>query len=663
MATTRITSKQQLNISANLDFQNFKGINVGTPIDSGDIANKAYVDAIKQSLDIKDSARVATTGSETYTIVSGSVTLITGTQVDGVTLSVGDRILIKNAPASSGAGAGAGTSNTTQPANGIYVVTNATTNLVVQRSIDADISVEVSAGIFIFVTEGTFNGDNGYVLTTNDSIILGTTGLVFTQFSGAGQINAGAGLTKSGNTLDVVGSSGRIVVNADNIDLALMTPTGTASSAIRRFDLDSYGRVSGVINANLTDVISTIGSSIAANTIFSGPNGSSGSASFRLLVPNDIPNLNTSKLTEGTLGILRGGTGLNTTPTNGRLLIGNGTGYVLSNITQGAGLTVTNGAGTITLANSGVLSVIGTTNQVSVSSATGNVSFSLPQNIHTGAAPTFSTLSLTGGTITVSTPILTKTQTWNAGAVIFTALSLNVVDTASAAGSLLANYQVGGSSRFAVRKDGTITVGIWGGTTLAATVGGTGQTGYAVGDILFASTTTALSKLAGVSIGNVLISGGVSTAPSWGKVGLKTHVSGSLPIASGGTNRTDTSWANGQLLIGAGSGTPSLATLTGSSTITITNGTGSISLNINSTNVLVPTNYVVGEVPSGTKNGVNSTFTLANTPLTGKQVIYVNGIRQQEGGGNDYTISGVTITFLAGAIPQTGDIVLADYLK
>lgn len=73
---------------------------------------------------------------------------------------------------------------------------------------------------------------------------------------------------------------------------------------------------------------------------------------------------------------------------------------------------------------------------------------------------------------------------------------------------------------------------------LAATNGGTGQSSYAVGDILYASTTTALSKLADVATGNALISGGVGVAPSWGKIGLTTHISGTLPQANGGTNAT-----------------------------------------------------------------------------------------------------------------------------
>lgn len=84
-------------------------------------------------------------------------------------------------------------------------------------------------------------------------------------------------------------------------------------------------------------------------------------------------------------------------------------------------------------------------------------------------------------------------------------------------------------------------------TSVPAARGGTGQTSYAVGDLLYASASTTLSKLAAVATGNVLISGGVTTAPSWGKVGLTTHVSGTLPVANGGTGRTSTTDYKGDL--------------------------------------------------------------------------------------------------------------------
>lgn len=89
--------------------------------------------------------------------------------------------------------------------------------------------------------------------------------------------------------------------------------------------------------------------------------------------------------------------------------------------------------------------------------------------------------------------------------------------------------------------------------TLAATSGGTGQSSYAVGDLLYASTATALSKLADVVTGNALISGGVGVAPSYGKIGLTTHVSGTLPVANGGTG-TATAFTPGSVLFAGASG-------------------------------------------------------------------------------------------------------------
>ena len=82
----------------------------------------------------------------------------------------------------------------------------------------------------------------------------------------------------------------------------------------------------------------------------------------------------------------------------------------------------------------------------------------------------------------------------------------------------------------------------------AAANGGTGQSSYAVGDLLYASGAAALSKLADVATGNALISGGVGVAPSWGKVALTTHVSGTLPVANGGTGVTTSTGSGANVL-------------------------------------------------------------------------------------------------------------------
>ena len=173
---------------------------VADPTDNAHIATKGYVDAARQGLDVKASVRVASVAP-----VAIASALEAGDAIDGVTLAEGDRVLLKN--------------QSTASENGIYVVVGSGAGAA-SRAPDADTSAKVTTGMFTFVAEGTVNGDNGFVLTTNDAITLGTTGLTFVQFSGAGQVIAGAGLTKSGNTLDVVGTADRITVNADSVDIA-----------------------------------------------------------------------------------------------------------------------------------------------------------------------------------------------------------------------------------------------------------------------------------------------------------------------------------------------------------------------------------------------------------------------------------------------------------
>jgi len=169
--------------------------NAANPTQSSDLTTKAYVDSMSNGLDVKASVRAATTAN---------ITLSNTQTVDGVALSVGDRVLVKN--------------QSTGSQNGIYVVASGSWT----RATDFDNSpdVEVSPGTFFFVEEGTTQADNGYVVSNDTAITIGTTAITFSQFSGAGQITAGAGLTKSGNTLDVVGTADRITVNTDSVDIA-----------------------------------------------------------------------------------------------------------------------------------------------------------------------------------------------------------------------------------------------------------------------------------------------------------------------------------------------------------------------------------------------------------------------------------------------------------
>lgn len=223
-------------LTGNLDANSNKIINLSDPTATQDAATKAYVDSVAQGLQVKQSVRVATTAN----------IALNGTQtIDGVAVVAGNRVLVKN--------------QSTGSANGIYVVAAGAWS----RSADLDAVGELVAGIFTFVEEGTVNADSGWVLVSNNPLVLGTDALTFAQFSGAGSITAGAGLTKTGNTLDIASANGAIVVNADNVALTL----ANASLAITGSGLKIADGTAGqvlVANASGIPVAQTLSGAVAS---------------------------------------------------------------------------------------------------------------------------------------------------------------------------------------------------------------------------------------------------------------------------------------------------------------------------------------------------------------------------------------------------------------
>jgi len=150
----------------------------------------SYVDAVASGLDIKDSCKVASTANLD---LSGTET------IDGISVSADNRVLVKD--------------QSTPSENGIYLCKSGSW----QRTADLATSSN-AAGIFTFIEQGTIHGDNGFVCTSNTgSDTVGTHGLVFSQFSGAGHITAGNALSKTGNTLDVLVDGTTIEINADKL--------------------------------------------------------------------------------------------------------------------------------------------------------------------------------------------------------------------------------------------------------------------------------------------------------------------------------------------------------------------------------------------------------------------------------------------------------------
>ena len=181
------------------------------PTADADAANKGYVDGVAQGLDVKDSVVATTTANGTL-----SSAFANGQSIDGVTLQTGDRILIKN--------------QSTASQNGIY---NVQASGAPSRTTDMGTGSN-AAGAFVFVEQGTVNAENGFTCTSDTgSAVVGTNNLTFAQFSGAGQIIAGDGLDKSGNTLSVdLKANGGLVIESTELAVKLDASSITGTLAI-----------------------------------------------------------------------------------------------------------------------------------------------------------------------------------------------------------------------------------------------------------------------------------------------------------------------------------------------------------------------------------------------------------------------------------------------
>lgn len=151
------------------------------PTSAQDAATKTYVDSSSAGIDWKASVRAATTANGALATAYEN-----GDVIDGVTLATGDRILLKD--------------QTSGAENGIYVVAASGAPA---RATDADTATELTSNMAVFVEEGTVNADTGWIVTNNGAIVIGTTALTFTQFTGLGEVSVSFGLTKSGNAIQV----------------------------------------------------------------------------------------------------------------------------------------------------------------------------------------------------------------------------------------------------------------------------------------------------------------------------------------------------------------------------------------------------------------------------------------------------------------------------
>jgi hypothetical protein len=535
------------------------------PVNSTDIVNKQYADAIASGIHFHEAVNLATTAAlpaNTYNNgTSGVGATLTGNangalSIDSTLTTATERVLVKNEAAGAN--------------NGVYVVTqvgSAGAPYILTRSTDMD-SVgtgvdQIDEGDFFLVTSGTANVNTAWVQQTPPPITIGTTALVFQQFSAPITYTAGTGLNESpaytfniantGVAAATYGSVSQVPVFAVNAQGQITSVTNT-SIAI------AAGAVSGLAASATTDT--TNASNITSGTLGTGRI----SGSYTGITA--VGTLTSGTWNAAAIGVAYGGTGLTATPTNGQLAIGNGSGYSLATLTAGTNVSISNSAGGITI--NATPSFGGTVTSVDGSGGTTGLTLSggpitvsgtltlggtlIPANGGTGAT------TLTGYVFGNGTSTMTASTTIpNTAITGLGTMSTQAASNVAITGGAIDGATVGATTASTVR-----------GTTITATTQftgpGTGLTGTAsslsIGGnagtitsqansatITASSTNTANEIVLRDSSGN--FSAGTITATLSGNA---TNVSGTVAVANGGTGSTSLT-ANNVLL---GNGTSAL---------------------------------------------------------------------------------------------------------
>jgi len=626
------------NINVNSRYIN----NLLDPLQDQDAATKVYVDSIAQGLDIKASVNLATTatlGAYTYNNgASGVGATITGSSVgvltiDGEAVTLNARVLVKNEPSAGGFNA----------YNGIYLCTtagDAGTAYVLTRSTDFNQPAEMYSA-FTFVEYGTVNPDTGWVCTNNSSttIVVGTTPIVFTQFSGAGAYTAGNGLSTNGTQFNVNVDPETTTINGSNqvavkASANLTTPNiGAATGS----SLSLTGNID-VLNVNATGYVSATGNVIGGNINTAGlisvagnvnsGNVNTGSISLTGNVISDLAV--TGNVTAATVVSVGNISGANIATTG--LITATG------NITGGNIVTVANiDSGNV---NTGFASVSGNVNSGNVNtaivSASGNITggniITLANvdsgNVNTGFANVSGNVN-SGNVNTGFASVIGNVNSGNVNTAIVSATgnvdsgNINTTLVQATTVSATANVIGGNITTAGIANIGTLEV-----TATASVVG---------------NITTTANISGGFILGNgAFLTGIDATSIQNGNSNVRVIANGNVTVGVAGTSNVVVFANTGVYVTGVTSAT---GNITGGNIITLANvdsgnvntGFASVSGNINSGNTNTGIVSATGNVNSG---NVNTTLVQATT-ISATGNITANGILTN----NYYYANGAPVDF------------------
>jgi hypothetical protein len=624
-STTVIYIGASLNTSnSTISFNGNRIQGVGEPTQAQDAATKNYVDAIQQGLDLHESVRAtsgltaintsvlyfqtqapsSTSGASASGAYIESVNneALSTTYFDSQSLIVGERVLVAS-------GASTTTYNingvTTTPGggtnviNGIYTVTSvggAGSKWKLTRAADVDSNIELEGGTFTFVQTGSLYADSGWTCTTDTHTTLisfGSTAITFTQFSGAGAIVAGAGLTKDGNTIDAVGTADRISVSANAIDIA--------STYVGQTSITTLGTISaGTWSAG----------TIALNR---GGTGTTAYGSNNGLIYFDNSNTRLSTLTTGASTTVLIGAGAGNLPTYGQV---NLTNMVTGTLPLGNG-----GLGTTTFTQNGVLYGNAATS-VLVTAAGTNGQLFLGV---TSAAPQWGTMS--GDAVIGNTGVITINNSAVTYAKIQNSVSGNTVLGRSAnSGGVFAEIAASSDGNI-LRLSGT-TLGFGsinlassnavGSSILPLANGGTATSSFGTTNGFVYYDGSKLVTSGAATSGQLLLSGTTGTVAAWTTVTGDVTINGTGTTAIG-TNKVSDAMIRqsaGLSVIGrSANSTGNVADITASTVDTVLRYSGSTigfgAINLSSTNA------VTGTLPVGAGGTGTSSYNFGGVVYAG----------------------------------------------